>query len=75
MAYIPKEAKLQRDHVISMTNKGDKVGVYYMKGKKEHLVGEYHPKKADALIASHSAKSKALKGKAADIHKRVMKNI
>ncbi len=41
---------LKRDKVISSTNKGDRVGVYFEGERGEELLLEMPPRKADKLI-------------------------
>jgi len=42
--------KLYQDKVISMTNNGDLVGVYFLEEDEERLIGEVSPSLADKII-------------------------
>ena len=47
--------KITRDKVVSLTNKGVLVGVYYADTDGTDILLETTPEKADALIKRHNA--------------------
>lgn len=49
-----KIRKLKRDWVISMTDKGDSVGVYYADTKGNKILFEATPEVADKIIKLHN---------------------
>lgn len=53
-----KPLKMRRDKVISMTNKGDRVGLYVLLDKNEVLLAEVSPEKADKIIEVYNKLTK-----------------
>lgn len=53
---LDTKRKLKRDVVVSMTDKGDRVGVYYADTDGSEVVAELSPEMADKVIAAHNAK-------------------
>ena len=58
-------SKLIRDKVISMTNEGDKVGVYLEGDDKERFI-EMSPEQADKVISAYNGEYKVLLSEISD---------
>ncbi len=53
---IDPTRKIKRDVVVSLTNKGSLVGVYYADTNGSDIIAEYIPSVADAMIKEHNEK-------------------
>ena len=56
---ISVKRKIKRDVVISMTSKGDRVGVYYADTDGSKILFETTPAKADKIVEAHNKKYEA----------------
>lgn len=45
-----KNRRLKRDIVVSMTNIGDLVGIYFTDTNGKNILGQFSPEKADKII-------------------------
>lgn len=52
---LNRKRALTRDKVVSMTNRGARVGVYYADTDGSNILAELTPQAADKLIAKHNA--------------------